>query len=248
VEHQPSTPLTAEQTRVLNYIIQYRDERGFPPSVREIALELGYASANNVRQHLRLIERKGYIRIAGGRARGIEVLRCTMHNVQCTMQSAQCAMPNVQCAIKQRSAAARGSVRYEEAAGWKEPHENEIPLVGLVAAGTPITAVENLEGYLTLDRTMFRGEDLFALRVRGESMKGIGIFNNDIAIIRKKSGADNGEIVVAIVNDEATLKRFIKKPDHIVLKAENPAFKDIIVSEGEDIQIAGKLVGVIRKV
>jgi len=215
-------PLTPEQNRVLNHIIEYKDKHGFVPSVREIAQELGYKSANNVRQHLRLIERKGHIRIAQGLARGIEIL-----------------------SDKGRALPVRGDISIH--AGDEEQRENQIPLVGLVAAGTPITAVENIDGYLTLDRTMFRGEDLFALRVRGESMKEIGIFNNDIAVVRKKSTADNGEVVVAIVNDEATLKRFIKKSDHIVLKAENPAFKDIIVGEGEQIQIAGKLVGVIRK-
>ncbi|MDR0307919.1 MAG: transcriptional repressor LexA [Chitinispirillales bacterium] len=226
--HLPN-PLTAEQTRVLNHIIKHRDECGFPPSVREIAQELGYKSANNVRQHLRLIERKGYIRIAEGRARGIEVL----------------------CDSRGKGHGQARPVRVQpeniRAGSWEESHENGVPLVGMVAAGTPITAVENLEGYLTLDRTMFKGEDLFALRVRGESMKDIGIFDNDIAVIRKKTTADNGEVVVAVVNDEATLKRFIKKSDHIVLKAENLAFKDIIVPQGENIHIAGKLVGVIRK-
>jgi len=220
-----TTPLTPEQSRVLNHIIEYKGKHGFIPSVREIAQELGYKSANNVRQHLRLIERKGHIRIAHGLARGIEILS---NKGQGQAQSIRSNIP-------------------AQAGEWEEQRENQIPLVGLVAAGTPITAVENLEGYLTLDRTIFRGEDLFALRVRGESMKEIGIFNNDIAVVRKKSTADNGEVVVAIVNDEATLKRFIKKSDHIVLRAENPSFKDIIVGDGEEVQIAGKLVGVIRK-
>jgi len=220
------TPLTPEQNRVLNHIIDYKEKHGFVPSVREIAQELGYKSANNVRQHLRLIERKGHIRIAQGLARGIEILSDKGQG---------------------RALPVRNDVSIQ-AGEWEEQHENQIPLVGSVAAGTPITAEENIDGYLTLDRTMFKGPDLFALRVQGESMKGIGIFNNDIAVVRKKSTADNGEIVVAIINDEATLKKFIKKPDHIVLRAENPAFKDIIVGEGEQIFIAGKLVGVIRKI
>ncbi|MCL2690530.1 MAG: transcriptional repressor LexA [Chitinispirillia bacterium] len=215
-------PLTPEQNRVLNYIIEYKEKHGFVPSVREAAQELGYKSANNVRQHLRLIERKGHIRIAQGLARGIEILS-----------------DKGQESIHNDTSAVTGN--------FPDQQVNAIPLVGLVAAGAPITAVENIEGYLTLDRTMFRGEDLFALRVRGESMKGIGIFDSDIAVVRKKNTADNGEVVVAVVNDEATLKRFVKKSDHIVLRAENPAFKDIIVGEGEDIMIAGKLVGVIRK-
>ncbi|MFP4014830.1 MAG: transcriptional repressor LexA [Chitinispirillaceae bacterium] len=208
--YENQNPLTSEQSRVLQYIVNYRDEYGFPPTVREIAEQLGYRSANNVRQHLRLIERKGYIRITGGRARGIEVMSDPF-----------------------------GEEREESPEG--------VPLVGSVAAGKPITAVENLEGYLTLDRSIFRGEDLFALRIRGESMTGIGVMDNDIVVVRKRSTAENGEVIVALLDGEATLKRFFRREDCIVLHAENPVFRDIVVPEGGDIQILGKLVGVIRK-
>ncbi len=201
--------LTSEQSRVFNFILKYRDQFGYPPTVREIALELGYKSANNVRQHLKLIERKGYLRIAGGRARGIEIL--------------------------------------DTSSDFEEMHESGIPLVGAVAAGKPITAVENLEGYITLDRTIFKGEDLFALRIRGESMKEIGILDNDIVVIRKRATAENGEVIVALIDGEATLKRFFRRGNNIVLHPENASFKDIIIPEGEDIQVVGKLVGVIRK-
>lgn len=208
--YENQNPLTSEQSRVLEYIVRYRDEYGFPPTVREIAEQLGYRSANNVRQHLKLIERKGYIRITGGRARGIEVISDPFGEEQ-------------------------------------EEYPDGVPLVGSVAAGKPITAVENLEGYLTLDRSIFRGDDLFALRIRGESMTGIGVLDNDIVVVRKRDSAENGEVIVALLDGEATLKRFFRRDDCIVLHAENPAFKDIIVSQGEDIQILGKLVGVIRK-
>ncbi|MDG5816241.1 transcriptional repressor LexA [Chitinispirillales bacterium ANBcel5] len=210
-----SSLLTPEQSRVLSFIIQYRDESGFPPSVREIAQHFGYKSANSVRQHLRLIERKGYIRIITGRARGIEVLE----NPFCS----------------------------DELSDEQMVPPDGVPLVGSVAAGKPITAVENLEGYVTLDRTIFRGDDLFALRIRGDSMIDIGVLHNDLVVVRKKNTAENGEVIVAILEGEATLKRFIKKKDCIILRPENPEYEDIVVHQGSDIQIAGKLVGVIRK-
>ncbi len=203
-------PLTTEQSRVLHFIIQYREENGFPPTVREIAENLGYKSANNVRQHLRLIERKGFIRILQGRARGLEIVHDPF------------------------------SLQQEE-------FDQGVPLVGSVAAGTPITAIENLEGYLTLDKEIFRGDGLFALRIKGDSMKDIGVLHNDIVVVRKRNSAQNGEVVVAIMDGEATLKRFIRSKDTIILRPENSDYEDIIVEKGSDILIAGKMVGVIRK-
>ncbi|KMQ52318.1 SOS-response repressor and protease LexA [Chitinispirillum alkaliphilum] len=208
-----SSLLTSEQSRVLQFIIHYKKENGFPPTVREIAEHFGYKSINNVRQHLRLIERKGYVRILQGKARGIEIVEDPF--------SAD---------LSNEAEADMG-----------------IPLVGSVAAGKPITAIENFDGYVTLDRTIFRGDDLFALRIKGDSMRDIGVLHNDIVVVRKKNTAENGEVVVAIMDGEATLKRFLRKKDCIVLRPENCEYDDIVVENGSDIQIVGKLVGVIRK-
>jgi repressor LexA len=201
--------LTSEQQRVYSFIVEWRGKKGFPPTVREMAEGLDYKSPNNVRQHLRLIEKKGFLKIVSGKARGIEI---------------------------------------------KPPfspvgHDNgfDVPLIGRVAAGTPITAEENIEGTVTLDRSLFKGEGLYTLRVRGDSMKEIGVFDGDLAIVRQKPSASNGEVVVAVINGEATLKRFFKKSDTIVLHAENPAFEDIVVAAPQNVYIAGKLVGIIRK-
>jgi repressor LexA len=122
-----------------------------------------------------------------------------------------------------------------------------VPLIGAVAAGKPITAIENVDGYLTLDKSIFKGEGLFALRIKGDSMSGMGILNGDIVVVRKKSNAEHGEVVVVVIDGEATLKRFIKEGSKILLRAENPAYSDIVLSSASSIQIAGKLVGVIRK-
>ncbi|MBN1129475.1 MAG: transcriptional repressor LexA [Chitinispirillaceae bacterium] len=201
--------LTSEQERVYSFILEWKNNRGFPPTVREIAESLGYKSANNVRQHLRLIEKKGYLRIVSGKARGIEV-RSPFSPV-------------------------------DDSNGF------EVPLIGRVAAGAPITAEENIEGTVTLDRTLFKGDGLFTLRVRGDSMKDAGVFDGDIAVVRQKPTADNGEVVVAVIEGEATLKRFFKREEAVVLHAENTAYEDIVITAPQSVYIAGKLVGVIRR-
>jgi len=204
--------LTLSQKRVLSFIIKRQKNQGSPPTIREIAEHFGYKSTNNARQHLRLIERKGYIRLIPGKARGIEISR-----------------------------------GFEEDVGQGG---QKVPLVGLVAAGKPITAIENIEDYITLDKNMFKGPGLFTLRVQGESMKGIGILDGDIAIIRQQSAAETGDIVVAIIEGEATLKRYIRQNGHIIFHAENPDFADITIplDRIDEVHIAGKLIGVIRKV
>jgi repressor LexA len=205
----PSGTLTATQDRVYRFITEYKNSQGFPPTVREIAEGLGFKSLNNVRQHLKLIEKKGFLKISSGKARGIDV----------TTQFGRVSRDN----------------------------GIDVPLVGRVAAGTPIVAEENIEGTVTLDRTLFKGDGLFTLRVRGESMQDIGVFDGDIAVVKQQPSARDGEVVVAIVEGEATLKRFFKKNDAIVLHAENPNFRDIVITSPKNVLIAGRLVGVIRK-
>ncbi len=201
-------PLTNEQDRVLSFIIDQQRTYGAPPTVREICFALGYKSVNNARQHLRLIEQKGYIRLVKGRARGIELL------------------VDVQ---------------------QEEDNSVDVPLVGAVAAGMPITAIENLEGHVTLDRNLFRGEGLFTLRIKGDSMKDIGVLNGDLVIVQQQNAARDGEVVVAIIEGEATLKRYLREKNRIILRAENEQYDDIVVSSDRDIWIAGKMVGVMRK-
>lgn len=203
--------LTLPQKRILSFIIQCK-ERGLSPTIREISEHFGYKSANNARQHLRLIERKGYLRLLPGKARGIELSRDITLN--------------------------------GERAGLK------VPLVGIVAAGKPITAIENIEEYITLDKNLFKGPGLFTLRVKGDSMKGVGILDGDIAIIRRQSSVQTGDIVVALIEGEATLKRYLQQEKKIIFRAENPDFSDICVSfdQANQVHIAGKLIGVIRKV
>jgi repressor LexA len=204
-----NTNLTPTQQRVYELIIEWKSAKGYPPTVREIATALNFKSANNVRQHLKLIEKKGFLQVTPNIARGIEIK------------------------------AHFGKVSFENGIS--------VPIIGRVAAGTPIVAEENIEGTVTLDRTLFKGEGLFSLRVRGESMRDIGVFDGDIAVVKPQPSASNGEVVVAIVEGEATLKRFFKKDDRIILHAENPDYHDIVITSPKNVFIAGRLLGVIRK-
>ncbi len=205
----PEQKLTLEQERVYSFIVKHKQETGFPPTVREIAEKLGYKSPNNVRQHLRLIEQKGYVRLLPGKARGIDV----------------------------------NTSAEQDNTG----NESSVPILGTIAAGKPITAIENIEGYVTLDRSVFRGEGLFALKIKGDSMTGMGILNGDIAVLRRKNQADHGEVVAVVIDEDATLKRFIRENGAVLLRAENPAYSDIVLSSTNSIQVIGKLVGIIRK-
>ena len=125
----------------------------------------------------------------------------------------------------------------------------EIPIIGRVAAGTPILAVQNLEGTVTIDRDFLAcRSDVFALRVKGDSMINAGIFDGDLIFARQQRSAERGEIIVAQVNNEATVKYYQPQSDHIELTPANPKYRPIIVNKGSDFSIAGRVIGVMRKV
>ncbi len=129
------------------------------------------------------------------------------------------------------------------ALSFKKSTSVNIPLIGTVTAGQPIFAYENYEDFYSFPAESFSGSDLFMLRVQGTSMIDAGILNGDKIIVRKQETAENGDIVVALIDDSATVKRFFKKDDHFVLHPENETMSDIIV---EDVAILGKVVGLIR--
>ena len=120
-----------------------------------------------------------------------------------------------------------------------------IPLIGTVTAGQPIFAYENYEDYYTFPANEFKGEDLFMLRVQGTSMVDAGIMNGDKIIVRRQATAENGEIVVALVEDSATVKHFFRKNGHIILHPENEALSDMVFEDGQ-VAIIGKVVGLMR--
>lgn len=125
----------------------------------------------------------------------------------------------------------------------------KLPLVGSVPAGLPIDAIENIEGEFAFDSSFIPKGESFTLRIVGDSMKNAGILNNDIVLVQKQKTAQKGEIVVAIIGEEATVKRYFPESNRIILRPENDDFDDIIVNkESPEFQIAGKVVGLIRKI
>ncbi len=202
--------LTKRQQQVLDFIIWWQQDQGVLPTLREISAHFGFSSDNAARQHLRLIERKGYLRRTPHKSRHI--------------------IPVLGIDVDSHAA-------------------NQVPIVGRIAAGVPITAVENLEGYVALDNHLFPGGGLFALRVKGDSMKEIGINHGDLVVVKKQQSAVNGDIIAALVKDEATVKRFFRDGNIVRLHPENKAMNDIIIKgpDVSDFSILGKVIGVIRR-
>jgi len=201
--------LTGRQRQVYDFIRRSIDDRGYPPTLREIGAHMRIRSTNGVNDHLLALERKGYLRREDMKSRAL------------------------------RPTAAAGGV------------PREVPLVGRVAAGQPLLAIENIEGSLRVDSTLLPGESgkFFALRVRGESMIGAGILDGDIVFVRQQEDAPSGTIVVALVNDEATVKTLQRDGERVRLMPSNPAVAPIVVGreDGRSLRILGVVVGVYRK-
>jgi repressor LexA len=198
--------LTEKQRRVLNYIRRELEERGYPPTIREINREVGLGGPNSVKKILDSLERKGHIRRRARQSRAIELI------------------------------------------GPSRPEQVMVPLVGRVAAGSPVLAEENIEGYYSLDRDLCRCRNPFLLRVRGDSMREAHILDGDLVLVRPQAEAENGEIAVVMVGDEATVKRLFKEPGRIVLKPENPEMQPIVIAaqEAAAVSVLGKVIAVLR--
>ncbi|MCP8616428.1 transcriptional repressor LexA [Salirhabdus salicampi] len=205
------TKLSTRQQAILDYIREQVLEKGYPPSVREIAQAVGLASSSTVHGHLSRLEQKGYIRRDPTKPRAIELL---LEDVE-------------QTAPKQEAAF--------------------IPVIGKVTAGAPITAIENIEEYIPVPNHLSHDEDdLFVLNIQGDSMIEAGILDGDRVIVRKQQTALNGEIVVAMTEeDEATVKRFFREENYIRLQPENASLEPIIV---QNVVILGKVIGLYREI
>ena len=191
------------QQRILEFIKAEIEDKGYPPSVREICAAVGLRSTSTVHAHLNHLEEQGLIRRDSTKPRALEVV------------------------------------------DGSQPRGRSVPLVGRVTAGQPILAIENIEDYLMLPQSMLGKDDLFCLRVQGESMIDIGILDGDIVVLRQQDSADNGDIVVAMTpDDEATLKRIFYEDGHVRLQPENTTMAPIIV---ENAAVLGKLVALFRQ-
>jgi repressor LexA len=204
--------LTQKQMELFDFVKEFIKEKGFPPTLREMAYHLGLKGPRGPQKTLRILERKGFIRKMAGGSRAIEILGDPSRFFT------------------------------------KNDRVLSVPIVGKVTAGEPILAVENIEGYISLDRSFVSSTDVFLLRVQGDSMIEAHIQDGDFALVKPQSNAENGEIVVALIEDEATIKRIFQTRDLIRLEPANPSMEPIVVKKGEKkISIVGKVVGIFRK-
>ena len=216
-----SEPLTERQEKILSFIKRSIVEQGYPPTIREIGEHFGIRSTNGVNDHLKALERKGYLMRGELKSRALSVIEGAR-------------MPRLG---KHPAAANDDSV--------------EVPVIGKVAAGEPILAQETITDHVRIDAMLLgeSGKRVFALRVAGDSMIGDGIFDGDYIFVRKQLQAESGEIVVAMIEDEATVKRFYPEGDRIRFQPSNPRLKPIYVNRDDfrETQIIGVVVGVYRK-
>lgn len=202
--------ITETQEKVLKTIIDFVEERGFPPTIREIMSLMGYSSVHNVQRILDILEDKGCIRrnLRGG-ARCIEVI-----------------------------------------SGQDSANETvkKLPIIGTVAAGVPLFAEQNIEGYVSFDTRLLGFDADFILRVKGESMKNARISDNDLVLVKQTNFPENSDVVVALLDDEATVKRFHLEKDHIRLEPENSDFQPIIINKNDMyFKVLGKVAAVIHR-
>jgi repressor LexA len=221
MEERPK--LTDRQQQILDLVQSAIARTGAPPTRAEIAAELGFRSPNAAEEHLQALARKGVIELVGGTSRGIRLQPEALKKLN-QMRGKQFMLPLPSLA------------------------QLTLPLVGRVAAGSPILAQEHIDQTYVVEASMFARKPDYLLRVRGMSMRDAGIMDGDLLAVQKAKEAKNGQIVVARLGDEVTVKRFKRVRGHIELLPENPDFEPIIVkpSEGETFELEGLAVGLIR--
>ena len=203
---KPIAKLTDRQAEVLKFIKREVKTKGIAPTRADIADFFGFKSKNAATDHIKALQRKGYIKVYNDMSRGIQIT-----------------------GAKKKS----------------DDHEDMLPIVGAVAAGVPIEAIENIESHVEVSPALFRQKPTYLLRVRGDSMKDVGILDGDLIAVKKTSTAESGQIVVARIDDEVTIKRLKIKKTSAALLPENKAFKPIQVA-ANDLVIEGVFVGLIR--
>jgi repressor LexA len=203
------------QRRILDFVNSQVREVGYPPSVREICKALGIKSTSTVHRHLSKLDDNGYIKKDATKPRAIKIIN---------LDEDRSDWPNRMHTVRKLI---------------------NIPIVGKVTAGQPILAVENITDTFPLSSEYVKGDTVFMLNVKGDSMIEAGILDGDLILVRKQSDAENGDIVVALIGDEATVKTFYKEKDHVRLQPQNKYMDPIIVKDG--VNIIGKVIGLFRK-
>ncbi len=213
--------LTARQQQILELIQSAIARTGAPPTRAEIASELGFKSANAAEEHLQALARKGMIELVSGTSRGIRLRSEDLQSIN-ESRGRQLTLPLPSLA------------------------QLMLPLIGRVAAGSPILAQEHVDQTYHVERSLFQRTPDYLLRVRGMSMRDVGIIDGDLLAVQSTKEAKNGQIVVARLGDEVTVKRFMRRQHLIELHAENPDYQTIVVEPGEPFEIEGLAVGLIR--
>jgi repressor LexA len=219
--HFTTPKLTARQQQILELIRSAIARTGSPPTRAEIATELGFKSANAAEEHLQALARKGVIELVSGTSRGIRLRREDLQSINAG-RPRQFALP------------------------LPGLSKLMLPLIGRVAAGAPILAQEHVEHTYQLERSLFQRTPDYLLKVRGMSMRDVGILDGDLLAVQSAKEAKNGQIVVARLGDNVTVKRFERRDDRIELHAENTGFQTIVVEPGDPFEIEGLAVGLIR--
>jgi len=217
-----SPKLTTRQQQILDLVQSAIERTGAPPTRAEIAAELGFRSANAAEEHLQALARKGVIELVGGTSRGIRLKSDTLRALN-EARGKQYSLPLPSLA------------------------QLSLPLVGRVAAGTPILAQEHVEQNYLVEASLFPRRPDYLLKVKGMSMRDAGIIDGDLLAVQKTREAKNGQIVVARLGDEVTVKRFKRTRTTIELLPENPDFEPIVVTFGDvDFELEGVAVGLLR--
>ena len=213
--------LTERQQQILDLVQSAIARTGAPPTRAEIAAELGFRSPNAAEEHLQALARKGVIELVGGTSRGIRLQPEVLRKLN-QQRGKQFALPLPSLA------------------------QLTLPLVGRVAAGSPILAQEHIDQTYVVEASMFARKPDYLLRVRGMSMRDAGIMDGDLLAVQKAKDAKNGQIVVARLGDDVTVKRFKRVRGHIELLPENPEFEPIVVQGEDPFELEGIAVGLIR--
>ena len=213
--------LTARQQQILELIQNAIARTGAPPTRAEIATEMGFRSANAAEEHLQALARKGVIELVSGTSRGIRLRSDKLRSLN-------------ESRMKQFSLPLQGLAQLA------------LPLIGRVAAGSPILAQAHVEQTYHFESSLFQRQPDYLLKVRGMSMQGVGIMDGDLLAVKQAKEARNGQIVVARLGDEVTVKRFRRTKDLIELLPENPDFQTIVIQPGEPFELEGLAVGLIR--
>ncbi|MFZ5988441.1 MAG: transcriptional repressor LexA [Bacillota bacterium] len=208
--------INENQEKILNFLNEEIEKKGYPPSVREICSAVGFKSTSTVHSYLEKLKKEGLIKKDPTKPRALKVVDGKKSNRVNEQRNAYSGKELV-----------------------------DVPIVGKVTAGQPILAVENIEDTFPLPLDFVQNSSAFMLRVRGDSMIEAGIFDNDFILIKQQSTANNGDIVVALIGEEATVKTFYKENGYVRLQPENKYLDPIIVRD--NLSILGKVIGVFRK-